>query len=146
MREKIIIIILFVLVLALGWELYADKSRRDSFEFTEKCSSQAAKVFARLGYSDNGPTNGVSATYQSRYNVGLNKCFMALETTAFGNKTETVDDFLFNSYEQREYAEYIGKAGDPLHSIMCQLLPLSGEKRSCASLDEYNAFVADYMK
>lgn len=135
---------LVVAVAALGWML-SDKSRRDNVEFTENCASQATKLFARLGYSESGPTGSTFAHYQSHFNPRLNKCFMLLEVTTRGGGTMFYDNVLLDAYEQREYAEY---QGDPFKSLPmgCQLMPLSGDERHCASRHEYDAFVAEYMK
>jgi hypothetical protein len=137
------IFLLIVAVGALGWKLWADKSLQDNYEFTEKCASQAAKVFARL---EGGQTGSTFAHYQSHFNPRLNKCFMLLEGTDYSTGVHYYSD-LYDAYEQRQYADFTSWVGNPAGNLMaCDLTPLSGDERKCASRAEYDAFVAEYMK
>jgi len=148
-RERAIIVFLLVVVLALGWALL-EKSKRDNFDLRAKCGEQAAREFARLGYRESGPTNGIFAGYESRYNPSLNRCFMTLHTTSYSENpvTQVTGKSLFDAFEQREYAEFTGtRTSDQQDHVMICILSLPTEtKRYCKSEAEYDAFVASYMK
>src|SRR6266487_2574547 len=131
---KIAVAILIALVLVLTWLLtveivatreqrsqiatlaskLADKLARENLELQHKCAQQAEKMFAQLGYRLDRPTNGIFATYQSHYNANLSKCFMTLNLSGVGSGDQR---FLFDAYEQREYAQYI-------------VIPVRGQKYS----------------
>jgi hypothetical protein len=113
---------LIAIVLVLGWLLnaetktsreqqnqialltskLADKVARENLDLQQKCAQQAEKIFGQLGYRLDRPTLGIFATYQSHHNAKLGKCFMTLDSTGAGHQL-----FLFDAYEQREYAHYI---------------------------------------
>jgi hypothetical protein len=115
----------------------ADKVARENLELQQKCAQQAEKIFMQLGYRMDRPTLGISATYQSHYNAKLGKCFMTLDSTGAGDHR-----FLFDAYEQREYAEYMAMPA----RLNCKLIPSSGRETLCKSEEEYKAFAATYME
>lgn len=160
---KIAIAVLLAIVLALAWLLnaemgtnrrqrsqiaeltskLADNSARERLELQQKCANQAEKIFSQQGYKLNGPR---PASYQSHYNAKLNKCFMTLDSMVLGDQR-----FLFDAYEQREYAEYMllpekGKKYWEVQPQSCALIPSSADKSRCKSEEEYKAFVARYME
>ncbi len=169
MRDRLILGVLIAIILVFGWQLWqrqteiqdlesklADKSTAENLTLQEKCAQQAEQVFRKLGYNEKGtPTNGQIAIYQNHYNPAFKKCFMTLETTTVsstngvGIGAET--RFLFDAYEQREYAEYDwlpvkDKKYWEVPPINCKLIPASGDERICKSEDEYKAYVATYME
>ncbi|BBP01980.1 hypothetical protein [Sulfuriferula nivalis] len=151
---KFLVSALLLLVIILGWFLNveitsnreqrdqiqkitasrAEKSKRDAFELQAKCAQQATKTFRELGY------NPSSDQLQNHYNQKLNRCFMAV-STQFGSFK-----YLFDAYEEREYAEFnrvFIKGGNPI--IVCSLMPLGAELKSCNSDREYSAFIEQYL-
>ena len=111
-------------------------------------------MFHQLGYKDDGsPVNGTIAICQSHHKPTINKCFMTLTTTTYSGTpvTSLESRFLFDAYEQREYAEYsVNSAmenGKLTHGIFtCKLTASAGDERVCKSEGEYDGFVAGYME
>ena len=129
----------------LRFEL-ADKSKQSNLELQAKCAMQAEKMYQHLGYKLSGPD-----VYQSHYNEKLNKCFMLIETTRVAGESISNGKYLFDAYEQREYANYIwmthpGKKYWEVPPAVCELIPSTGAKTDCKSEDEYKDFVARYME
>ncbi|HVM78852.1 MAG TPA: hypothetical protein VMU06_07520 [Stellaceae bacterium] len=167
-----IIVLLIAGVLVLGWQLRqeidanrkltaqvaerqaADASKRQNFELQAKCGERAQTVFHQLGYKENGATDHTTATYQSHYNPSINKCLMVLTTYTINTGTDagsTESRFLFDAYENREYAEifvatYVTNGKVTKIPSGCILKPTASTERTCQSEAEYEAFVAGYME
>jgi hypothetical protein len=129
-----------------------DLSRREALELQKECGLQAAKAFKQAGWKVGEPT----ASFESHYNPGMNKCFMLLRiltvSPATGNKS-WASTYLLDVYEQRTYAELditdLGWLGDPTghrHIATCELMPPHESQRTCQSDAEYASFVARYME
>lgn len=169
---KLTIAILLVIVLALVWQLnkeivaghqrqnqvqeltakLAEKSTRDNLELQEKCALQAEKMFRTLGYKG-VQQNGNFDLYRSHWNAKLNKCFMTIESTNVTTTSGTmfINRFLFDAYEQREYAEYTWMSSKvkkywEVPPMICKLISSSDDEQLCKSEEEYKAFVARYME
>ena len=169
---KAVAIALLILVIGLGWRLnaevensaklrgnlenvhaqLADKSKTESLQLQEKCGAQAEKVFHSLGYKDQQQNLNVDV-YQSHYNREMGKCFVAIEstdmTTAPGK--QAVSRYLFDAFEQREYAEYHWLSSDnkkywEVKPFICELIESSNSVQVCKSDEEYKAFVAKYIE
>jgi hypothetical protein len=134
-------------------------SRREALELQKECGLQAAKAFEQAGFKVGELTNGSTADYESHYNPGMNKCFMAQRVliatylqTARGTKS-WASTYLLDAYEQRIYAELditdLPWLGDPVghrRISRCDLMPLHEGKRTCRSEAEYTSFVERYME
>ncbi len=153
---KFIIAALLVFVVGLAWLLnaemttsrerqdqieqlklrLADKSRRENLELQEKCALQAERMFRRLGYE---------GSYESHYNAERNKCFMTVDV-AGTLRPLRITKFLYDAYEQREYAAFqlTGNLRNPPE--VCQLKSPKEKQISCNSPQEYEAFVRRYME
>ena len=154
--------ILTVIVVAMGWQLAAekamnnqlrsqlveltselnDKSVRENLELQEKCATQAEKVFRELGYN----LSKDLATNQSHFNAKFNKCFMSFSVTNLkGGYSQS--RYLIDAYEQRGYAELFKmNSNSMVMPTSCSLTPLAEKESSCKSESEYNEFVARYME
>ncbi len=115
----------------------------------EKCASQAHLRFVQLGYNDQGGGSSF-AIYSNHYSQAFSRCFMTLQTTTFLAGSMTEEHFLFDAYEQRTYAEatqLTSKDVGPFPRLMvCRLVPSSTTERHCATMAEYDRFVANYME
>jgi hypothetical protein len=155
---------LLVIVGLLGWRLLAEieidrgraadirdlrlkleeRSRLDALELQAKCAEQAAKLYHSSGYKDDEPLT----RYESHFNLALNKCFIVVEHTAGmkGQGALLVETrYLFDAYEQREYAEFTRATG-ARSWVVCKLIPTAGAEKSCTTVEEFKAFVAGYME
>ena len=153
---KIIIGILIVIVAVLGWQLIEkdkvntqlhgqmddltsklnDKMALENFERQEKCTAQADKLFTQLGYS----LSKDNAINQSHFNAKLNKCFMSVSLSHSGGG---IWKFLIDAFEQKKYADFMRT---DKNQISCKLTPLGEDERTCKSENEFDAFVAGYLK
>jgi hypothetical protein len=131
-------------------------SRHEALELQKECGMQAAKAFKQAGWKVGEPTNGSTASFESHYNLGMNKCFMLLRILTVSPATGTksiASTVLLDAYEQREYAELnitdLGWMGDPVghrHIATCALMPPDDSQRTCRSEAEYASFVERYME
>jgi hypothetical protein len=152
---KIALAVLLAAALALTWGLVAEtmkngqlqsqvtelsatlgnKTARENLELQEKCAGQAERMFRILG------SNG---GYVSHYNATLNKCFMTVDSGTM--RPLRITKFLYDAYEQREYAGYqqTGNVRNPPE--VCEVRSPGEKPMSCNSPQEYEAFVARYME
>ena len=88
-------------------------------------------------------------SYTNHYNATLNRCFIEIwETNSIksNSTTETVTDVL----ESRIYASYLwvnaqGKKYWDVKPTTCEVQLPSGEKKTCASVDEFDELISVYM-
>jgi hypothetical protein len=132
-------------------------ARSQSIDLQEKCALQARMAYQESEREDRGqlkmlgalPTG--SSAYQSHYNAKLQKCLMLIDQTqAVGDQVST-GATLTDANERRVYAVYIwlGLENEKLSElppIVCELIPSIAEKRICTSREEFDAFVAPYMR
>jgi hypothetical protein len=133
-----------------------DLSRREALELQKECGLQAAKAFKQAGWKVGEPTNGSTASFESHYNPGMNKCFMLMRILTVSPATGTkswASTYLLDAYEQRTYAELditdLGWLADPIghrHIATCALMPPHESQRTCRSEAEYASFAARYME
>jgi hypothetical protein len=126
-----------------------------SLDLQEKCSTQARKAFIEYEREDKAQSRGasklISIDYQSHYNTKIKKCLLLLETLhALGNELST-SVTLTDAYERRTYASYLwisreNKKYWDVPPSECELIPTLREKRTCATREEFDAFVAEYME
>ena len=126
----------------------ADKSKQENLELQSKCALQAEKMFRKMPSarlpSVSSAKQEISYDFESHYNVKLNKCFM-LHTTYYENGTASYN--LFDAYELRDYASFIGQIDKGQKIIhLCLLTPSLGNEQICKSEEEYKAFVVQYME
>ena len=133
-----------------------DLSRREALELQHECGLQAEKAFKQAGWKVGEPTDGSTASLESHYNPGMNKCFMVVRTLTVTATTGTkswASTFLDDAYEKRPYAELditdLGWLGDPVghrRIANCTLWPPHESQRTCRSEAEFASFVAGYME
>ena len=109
------------------------------------CATQARKAFNEFEREWKTDPAGkafktLSADYQSHYNTKLKKCLMLI--TMMGNQSQT-SIYLSDAYVRRLYAEYLSGEVPP---ITCELVPSLQQKKYCTSREEFDTFVAEYMK
>jgi hypothetical protein len=130
-------------------QLAAANDKRQVMAERERCAAQAEKKFHDLGFSENSAGPSV-AMYADHYDAAKSRCFMTIDSTNYTNTSEIITRFLFDAYEQREFAEYTWMSSQTkkyweVPPVECKLMPASGEERNCKSEQEYLAFVAQYM-
>ena len=131
-------------------------SQHEKLDIQARCAAQAEKAFNQ--WKSEGKKEGkeypgykvVSAEYQSHYNAGRNRCFIAVRTNGENGATTK---WLADAYENRLFAFYFwmpDPSGVREYSqtppTKCELTPSAAEKRICSSEREYDDFVASYME
>lgn len=115
--------------------------RVGSLDLQEKCAKQAYAVFHQEGW-DRKP----EAAYQNHYNEKLNVCFMEINYPTAEATSDTVSD----AFEGKVYGGFLQRV-DPVKKYwqvpptQCWARLPSGQKKSCASSDEFNALAKFYM-
>jgi hypothetical protein len=132
-------------------------ARSQSIDLQEKCASQARMAYQESEREDRGQSRMLgalatgSSAYQSHYNAKLQKCLMLIDQTqAVGDQAST-GATLTDANERRVYAVYIWLGSEnekhsELPPIVCELIPSFGDRRICTSREEFDAFVAPYMR
>lgn len=92
-----------------------------------------------------------SSAYQSHYNAKLQKCLILIEQTQSVGDQASIGATLTDANDRRVYAVYIWLGSDTekhseLSPIVCELIPSFGDRRICASRQEFDAFVAPFMR
>lgn len=133
-----------------------DLSRHEALELQKECGLQAEKAFKQAGWKVGEPTDGSTASFESHYNLEMNKCFMVVRILTVSSATgakSIASTVLSDAYEQREYAELnftdLGWMGDPIghrRIATCALMPPHESQRTCRSEAEFASFVAGYME
>jgi hypothetical protein len=125
-----------------------EKTATVSLEFQTKCSEQARKVFADLGYNKNQ-----LAGYENHYNSQMNKCFIQVQNMDTKTSPGTIGTYrnVFDAFEGKEYGAYAwytkkGKQYWEVPPFQCEVTLPSGEKKSCHSDGEFTELVKVYME
>jgi len=160
------IFLLLVAVAVLGYEIHsqnaamADQQRQitelhtkleaklqtASLELQEKCSKQARNEFEASWKKEPW------AMFMNHYNEKMNKCFILIQnTTPQRDGTFLTHKSLYDVFEGKSYGECVwlsDKAKDywEVAPSICSGTLLSGEKRFCHSLDEFDEIVKLYMQ
>ena len=92
----------------------------EAMEVKERCSAQAAKLLAQLGY------DARQVRFENHFNAPLGKCFLYVEDTQVADRTIFSNAILLDAHEGRPYARY-----------RSMTFPGSGESRitECILLD-----------
>ena len=117
------------------------------------CAKQA-KAAVEEWNGGTGPQPNVipmGQDYQSHYNTKLNRCLVSIEAHDQVGKQSVTSALLMDAFEHRVFAQYgwgsrEGKDYWEVPPETCVLSPTPRDKRACSSKDEYDAFVAKYMK
>ncbi len=114
----------------------AQSSRSSDSALQEWCDDQVKRLLKQLDLDKERGDR-----IRNHYNLGLHKCFMAIET----RRGTIVIKTLLDAYAQRTYASYFSMS-NAASLRQCTLMPLGHEKRACSSDEEYEAFVAYHIQ
>ena len=111
-----------------------------------KCSEQARKAFADLGYSKNDV-----ASYENHYNAKLDKCFIHVRHDARTPGTIWTNRDLFDAFEGKVYGTYMLHTNKvkkywEVSELKCKVTLPSREKKDCRSEDEFTELAKVYME
>jgi len=117
------------------------------------CAKQA-KAAVEEWNGGTGPQPNVkpiSEDYQSHYNTKLNRCLVSIEAFDQVGNQRVTSAVLMDALEHRVFAQYgwgsrEGKDYWEAPPDYCALSPTHRDRRAFSSKDEYDAFVAKYMK
>jgi len=126
-----------------------EKAKTVGLEVQEKCSKQAGEQ-----YAENGWKKEPIASFTNHYNEKMNKCFMLIESTTPAKPSDGTffnSKLLFDAFEGKSYGEYDWRSDKAkkyweVAPINCKGTLLSGEEKTCHSLDEFNEIVKLYMQ
>jgi hypothetical protein len=130
----------------LSKEVAENKKTRNSFEYQERCSEQARKSFADLGYKEKK-----MAGYENHYNETMNKCVIAIsDTEPSAGGTFYTSRTVFDAIEGKTYGEYIWQSDKvkkfwEVAPLMCRVTDANGEEHKCKSDDEFKQLLKPYM-
>ena len=117
-------------------------------ELQAKCSEQASKVFADMGYAKN-PLAG----YENHYSSAINKCFIHIQNTDSKVDPGTIWTYrnVFDAFEGKAYGTFAwhtekGKKYWEVPPFQCEVTLMSAEKKLCQSSDEFTELVKVYME
>jgi hypothetical protein len=112
-----------------------------NLERQAKCSEQARKVFADLGYDAAKDL----ASYESHYNSQMNKCFIDIDHLVLSRgRLHRVRD-VSDAFEGKQYGTFM-EGVEPNKPFICEVTLTSGEKPQCQSSDEFDEVVKTYMQ
>lgn len=115
-----------------------------------RCAAEAKTAFEQLGreYEDvlgslNVPFRITANDYEAHYSGKVEKCLFLVRKTASVLYSTSRMSYLLDAANRNMYALYVFTDGK-LQS--CKLIPSTQEIKTCKDLDEFDAFVADYMR
>lgn len=119
-----------------------------SLDLQEKCSKQA-----RLQFNNDGWGSVKLAFFTNHYNEKLNKCFIWVTATTFDKSTGRTGNsqYLEDAFEGKVFGNYIWiedkvKKYWEVPPIECDMILQTGEKKICASSDEFEELANNYMQ
>ena len=122
----------------------------------ERCARQARRAFQEIDAKDRAELKAFGNTrilgdHQSHYNTKLGKCLILVETTNSVLSQSSTSAYLMDANERRQYAIYVWishptKKYWEVPPRACELTPRLSEKKSCASREEFDTFVASYLE
>lgn len=133
---------------------FVQPATAQSLSEQERCAAQADKAFQEWKLDDQKQGFGyqlVSGDYQSHYNTKLQKCLMLIEATHVLGKESSTTAMLVDAYQRRLYAYYLwisreSKKYWEVPPTSCELIPSLHEKKICASREQFDDFVSDYLE
>ena len=163
MRDTSIVLLLFVVVV-LGPCAYHQRStlRRQqsrlqalnaklratteiaSIELQAKCAKQAQEFLSKFITFDLVET-------RAHFNEGSNTCFVETRTVRFDSGKRNESGVLQDAAEGKDYGSYIfvserNKPDLAVSPVVCKVMLPSGEKKTCHSVEEFDALVKQYME
>jgi len=120
--------------------------KNTNLEAQEKCSEQARRFFADLGYEKKQ-----TAGYENHYNPLMNKCFIQVGNTEIQQSTIWTYRNVFDAFEGKEYGSYSwhtvkDKKYWEVPPFECKVTLPSGEQKPCGSKEEFTDLVRIYME
>ena len=126
----------------------AEKTTTAGLELQAKCSEQARKAFADLGYTKNQIVG-----YENHYSSQVNKCFIHVQNTDTKVEPGTIWTYrnVFDAFEGKGYGTYAwhtekDKKYWEVPPFQCEVTLMSGEKKLCQSDAEFTELVKIYME
>jgi len=115
-----------------------------SIEPQERCAKQAQEFLSQFITFDLVET-------RAHFNEGFNKCFVETRTVRFDSGNRSESGVLQDAVEGRDYGSYIfiserNKADLAVPPVVCKVMLPSGERKTCHSLEEFDALVKQYME
>jgi hypothetical protein len=115
-----------------------------SIELQERCAKRAQEFLSQFITRDLVET-------RTHFNEGFNTCFVETRTVRFdfGNRSES--RVLQDAVDGRDYGSYIfiserNKADSAVPPVVCKVMLPTGERKTCHSLEEFDALVKQYME
>jgi hypothetical protein len=115
-----------------------------------RCAAEAKIAFESLARESedvlgslNVPFRITANNYEAHYSGKVEKCLFLVRKTASVQRSTSRMSYLLDAANRNMYALYVFTDGK---LQTCKLIPTVAETRSCKDLDEFDAFVADYMR
>ena len=129
-----------------------------TLELQATCAAQARRAFQEYSAEDKAESakfgklmSTMSIDYRSHYNTKINRCLIVTEKmSSVGAQTSTSVN-LWDALERRNYASWLWQSHPTkkyweVPPLACELSPNYQGKRNCATREEFDAFVAEYME
>ena len=115
-----------------------------SIEVQGKCAKQAQEFLSQFITFDLVET-------RAHFNEGSNTCFVETRTVKFDSGKRSESGVLQDAVEGKDYGSYIfvserDKPDLAVSPIVCKVMLPSGEKKTCHSVEEFDALVKQYME
>jgi hypothetical protein len=114
------------------------------------CAAEAKIAFDALAResedvlgSINVPFRITANDYEAHYSDKVEKCLFLVRKTASVLHSTSRMSYLLDAANRNMYALYVFTDGK---LQVCKLMPSVAETSACKDLDEFDAFVADYMR
>jgi hypothetical protein len=130
--------------------VFASPERPQAQEPQARCAAAAKVAFDELAreYEDvlgslNLPFRITANEYEAHYSSKIQRCLFLVRKTASVMYSTSRMSYLLDAANRNMYALYVFTDGK---LQACKLIPSVQETKACNSLDEFDAFVADYMR
>jgi uncharacterized membrane protein (Fun14 family) len=115
-----------------------------NIELQVRCAKQAQEFLSQFITFDLVET-------RAHFSEGFNKCFVETRTVRFDSGNRSESGVLQDAVEGRDYGSYIftserNKADSAAPPVVCKVMLPSGERKTCHSLEEFDALAKQYME
>jgi hypothetical protein len=115
-----------------------------SIELQGKCAKQAQEFLSKFITFDLVET-------RAHFNEGSNTCFVETRTVKFDSGKRSESGVLQDAVEGKDYGSYIfiserNKPDVAVAPVVCKVMLPSGERKTCHSVEEFDALVKPYME
>jgi hypothetical protein len=148
MRTYVLVVVFIFANGALGHSQSLDQQERCALQ--AKRSYQEIDARHRAHQKQLGGMSQFSGDYQSHYNTKTGKCLMLVKTSEMLGEGVQMSNtvYMMDANERRQYATYLwAKRNDKKPWVTCELsAPLLENRYGCSTREEFDAFVAPYLK